>query len=63
MHGRPTESKVVWQCLVEAIVKLRCINWLYRDMSQGSGKTAHSIEVPCMGFMLEKAIYIAAYNL
>ena len=38
MNGTPTKSKVVWGSLVDvnkvkaAIAKLRCSNWLYKDM-------------------------------
>ena len=53
VNGRPTKSKVVWRSLVDvnkvkaAIAKLRCINWLYKDMGQGSvdKATQHIIEV------------------
>ena len=60
-NGRPTKSKVVCRSLVDvnkvkaAIAKLRCINWLYKDMGQGSVDTAtqHIIEVS--NGVLEKA--------
>ena len=65
VNGRPTKSKVVWRSLVDvnkvkaAIAKLRCINWLYKDMGQGSVDTAtqHIIEVSngSVTSVLEKA--------
>ena len=65
VNGRPTKSKVVWRSLVDvnkvkaAIAKLRCINWLYKDIGQGSVDTAtqHIIEVSngSITSVLEKA--------
>ena len=65
VNGRPTKSKVVWRSLVDvnkvkaAIAKLRCINWLHKDIGQGSVDTAtqHIIEVSngSITSVLEKA--------